>query len=93
MLLSNSSSLPKLPQIPIPTQCTVDSKVLKDVDSNTEDLYLTLVYRTDGIVNLEYIHLLAQSPEVADTFKKSVNALTVNMLHAHASPESFLKKQ
>ena len=65
----------------------------KDADDSTDDLYLNLVYRLDGIVNLEFIHLLAQSPELADTFKKSVNALTANMLHAHAAPENILKKQ
>ncbi len=62
-------------------------------DGGADDLYLTLVYRVDGIVNLEYIHLVAQSPEVADKFKKAVNALTFNMLHAHAAPELFFKKQ
>lgn len=67
-----------------------DSKL---TDESTDDLYLTLVYRLDGIVNLEFISLLAQSPEVADTFKKSVNALTANMLHAHAAPQMLLKKQ
>ncbi len=66
---------------------------MKDDDDSTDELYITLVYRVDGIVNLEYIYLLAQSPEVADTFKKSVNALTANMLHAHAAPETYLKKQ
>lgn len=66
--------------------------MMKDGDA-TEDLYLTLVYRVDGIVNLEYIHLLAQSPEVADRFKKSVNALTANMLNSHGAPEMFLRKQ
>jgi hypothetical protein len=67
--------------------------MMKEGDDAAEDLYLTLVYRVDGIVNLEYIHLLAQSPEVADTFKKAVNALTANMLHAHGAPEMYLRKQ
>lgn len=66
--------------------------MMKEGDA-TDDLSLTLVRRVDGIVNLEYIHLLAQSPEVADTFKKSVNALTANMLNAHGAPEMFLRKQ
>lgn len=72
-----------------------DSKAIQllSSDGGTDDLYLTLVYRVDGIVNLEYIHLVAQSPEVADAFKKSVNALTFNMLHAHSAPEVFLRKQ
>ena len=65
----------------------------KDGDGTTDDLYLTLVYRRDGIVNLDNINLIAQSPDTAEAFKKAVNDLTMNMLHAHVSPEGMLKKQ
>lgn len=93
------------------------------------DLCVMLVYRRDGIVNLDYINLIAESATAADRsvlnapthrtrclvyiesqlmlfdfilqsnyspplrFKKAVNALTANMLHAHAAPCRFLQKQ
>ena len=69
------------------------SFLIRDKDDSSKDLQLTMVYKTDGIAKLEYINLIARSPEVAKTFKKAVNALTMNMLNAHASYETILKKQ
>ena len=66
---------------------------IKDEDDSTEDVQLKMVYKRDGFVNLDYINLIARSREVAETFQKAVNALTMNMLNAHASPETILKKQ
>ncbi len=47
----------------------------------------------DGIVDLEYINLVSGSPETAEQFKRAVNALTLNLLHAHASPGVFFDKR
>jgi len=54
---------------------------------------LTLVYRRDGIVNLDYIYLACEWAETADRFKRAVNALTFNMLHAHAAPSVIMHKK
>ena len=70
-----------------------DSKLSQDSESDKGGIFLTLVVRKDGIVNLEMHNLTAETPAVATTFKKAVNSLTRNMLMAHAAPAVFLKKQ
>ena len=62
-------------------------------DDSIDDFCLTLVYRKEGIVNLEFTNLIAESPATAEQFQKAVNALTTNMLHAHAAPRILLQKQ
>ena len=41
-----------------------------------EDHLLTLVYRRDGIVNVDFINMVCEVAETADKFKRAVNALT-----------------
>ena len=54
---------------------------------------LTLVYRRDGIVNVDCINMVCEVAEAADKFKRAVNALTFNMLHAHAAPCRVMYKK
>ena len=75
-----------------------DSRVLESLLSLTgseslDGFSLTLVYRRDGIVNLDFINLVCEWPDTAEHFKRAVNELTYNMLHAHASPVVFYRKK
>ena len=54
---------------------------------------LILVYRRDGIVNSDFVNLVCEVAEAADKFKRAVNALTFNMLHAHAAPCRVMYKK
>ena len=58
-----------------------------------ESFSLMLVYRRDGIVNLDTINLVCEWPDTADKFKRAVNALTYNMLHANAAPVVLYRKK
>ena len=55
--------------------------------------FLTLVYRREGIVNLEYIQLMASSADVADRWRKAVNGILFNMLRFNASTLTFFKRK
>lgn len=73
-----------------PGKAPRDSKVseilctLASCDSQQlEDYCLTLVYRRDGMVNLDYVHLMCEWPEVRDKWMQAVNRLTFNMLNQH----------
>lgn len=58
-----------------------------------EEHLLILVYRRDGIVNSDFVNLVCEVAEAADKFKRAVNALTFNMLHAHAAPCRVMYKK
>ena len=75
-----------------------DTRLLENLLSLTgseslEGFSLLFVYRRDGIVNLETINLVCEWPDTAERFKRAVNALTYNMLHAHAAPIVFYRKK
>ena len=75
-----------------------DARLLETLLSLTgsdsiEGFSLTLVYRRDGIVNLDFINLVCEWPKTAELFKQAVNALTYCMLHAHAAPVVLYRKK
>ena len=75
-----------------------DSRLVETLLSLTgseslEGFSLTLVYRRDGIVNLDLINLVCEWPDTAECFKRAINTLTYNMLHAHAAPVVFYRKK
>ena len=98
-----SSLLSLLPHLPSPplsfppplSSLSQDSKLPQQSDGESDKggIFLTLVIRKDGIVNLDYHNLTAETPAVAATFKKAVNSITSNMLLAHASPSVYFRKQ
>jgi phosphatidylinositol phospholipase C beta len=70
----------------------LDSLLTLTGTETLEGFSLTLVYRRDGIVNLDWINLVCEWPDTAERFKRAVNALTYSMLHAHAAPSVFYRK-
>ena len=77
---------------------TQDAKLLDSLTSVTgsdtlDGFSLLLVYRRDGMVNLDTVNLICEWPDTAERFKRAINALTYNMLHAHAAPVVLYKKK
>ncbi|XP_065895579.1 1-phosphatidylinositol 4,5-bisphosphate phosphodiesterase beta-4-like isoform X2 [Dysidea avara] len=64
-------------------------------DTDDEDIgncILQLVYRKDGIVNLDFITLVAQNGEVANSWMIAVNSLTHNLYQFNCTMETMIKK-
>ncbi|XP_065908131.1 1-phosphatidylinositol 4,5-bisphosphate phosphodiesterase beta-4-like isoform X2 [Dysidea avara] len=53
---------------------------------------LHMVYRKEGIANLEFITLIAQNPEVASTWMDAINSLTHNLYLMNCSISDMVKK-
>ena len=56
-------------------------------------MFLTVVYRRDGIVGLDFIQLLGPSAEVAERWRSDVNGIVFNMLRFNASTLTFFKRK
>nr|BAA76274.1 PLC-betaS [Ephydatia fluviatilis] len=75
-----------------------DSKLHEFLRSMTSSDYLepeqflTMVYRREGIVNLDHVQLMAPSMDVAEKWKRAVNAIVFNMLRFNASTLTFFKR-
>ena len=67
-------------------------RLVKSTD--IKDYFLTIVYRRDGIVNVEYIELMCEAPNVAEKWKNAVNMLLLCCNpHRNASMATFLSKR
>ncbi|XP_065908200.1 1-phosphatidylinositol 4,5-bisphosphate phosphodiesterase beta-4-like isoform X2 [Dysidea avara] len=63
-----------------------------DDDDDGNDSFLDLVYRRDGITDLEFITLIAQNSEVAGDWMDAVNSLTHNLYRMNNSMSDMVKK-
>ena len=61
--------------------------------TDIKDYFLTVVYRRDGIVNLEYVGLMCEAPDLAARWKKAVNVLLLHNPHRNAGMATSLSKQ
>ncbi|XP_065895577.1 1-phosphatidylinositol 4,5-bisphosphate phosphodiesterase beta-4-like [Dysidea avara] len=61
-------------------------------DEDIDNCILHLVYRKDGIVNLEFITLVAQNREVANSWMIAVNSITHNLYQFNCSMQTMIKK-
>lgn len=66
-------------------------RVMKSTD--IKDYFLTIVYRQDGITNVDYIGVMCEAPGVAARWKKAVNSLLLRNPHRNATMATFLSKQ
>ena len=58
-----------------------------------KDYFLTVVYRRDGIVHVDYIGLMCEAPDVAARWKKAVNSLLLHNPQRNAGIDTFLSKR
>ncbi|KAL5499840.1 hypothetical protein EMCRGX_G011304 [Ephydatia muelleri] len=65
-------------------------RVMKSTD--IKDYFLTIVYRQDGITNVDYIGVMCEAPGVAARWKKAVNSLLLRNPHRNATMATFLSK-
>ncbi|XP_065908152.1 1-phosphatidylinositol 4,5-bisphosphate phosphodiesterase beta-4-like isoform X2 [Dysidea avara] len=63
-----------------------------DDDEVVNDAMLDLVYRRDGIADLEFITLIAQNAEIASDWMNAVNSLTHSLYHMNSSMSDMVKK-
>ncbi|XP_065908218.1 1-phosphatidylinositol 4,5-bisphosphate phosphodiesterase beta-4-like [Dysidea avara] len=63
-----------------------------DDDNDVNDSMLHLVYKKDGIADLEFITLIAQNTEIAGDWMDAVNSLTHNLYRMNNSMSDMVKK-
>ncbi|XP_065917924.1 1-phosphatidylinositol 4,5-bisphosphate phosphodiesterase beta-1-like [Dysidea avara] len=63
-----------------------------DDNDEVNDSMLHLVYKRDGITDLEFITLIAQNAEIAGDWMDAVNSLTHNLYHMNCNMSDMVKK-